>query len=229
MNPYHHPSTIIMDRARDYKIAFVTGLASGVLWFFVLKRLALAEDELLATLFALPVLFFLAAVAAHRFFGGHDRKGHIFHKVARFLMVGVLNTGIDFFVFNMFIAASGLAQGLPVVLFKSVSFLCALVNSYELNRRWTFDGDAAETRTAKEFAQFAAVTAIGFLVNVGVTAAIVGLMRPAFGLSQVRWDNVAAVAATALGLAWNFMGYKWLVFPSARRREKENSIIPDVL
>lgn len=195
---------------RDYKIAFGIGLASSVLWFFVLRHLSLShEGELVAALVAVPFLFLAGVALAHRWF-----HGHVFHKIAKFLIVGVLNTGIDFFVFDTLIVSTGLATGAPIALFKSFSFLCALFNSYELNRLWTFDGEAETSRNKREFARFAAVTLVGFFLNVGTTFLIVGLTKPLFGLSQIRWDNVAAVAATALNLIWNFAGYKLFVFRS---------------
>ncbi len=198
--------------ARDYKMALGIGLAASVLWFFVFRHLSLARGETFAALAAIPLLSVLGVALAHRWF-----HGHVFHKFAKFLIVGVLNTGVDFFVFDTLIVLTGSATGMPIVAFKSFSFLCALFGSYELNRIWTFDGEAAYSRTRKEFMRFAAVTLVGFLVNVGTTALIVGVMRPPLGFSQIRWDNVAAVAATALNLIWNFAGYKLFVFRSKGR------------
>ncbi len=198
---------------RDYKMAFGIGLASSVLWFFVLRHLSLShEGELVAALVAIPFLFTAAVALAHRWF-----HGHVFHKIAKFLIVGVLNTGIDFFIFDTLIVSTGLDAGGSIALFKSFSFLCALFNSYEMNRLWTFDGEAAKSRTRREFVSFAVVTLVGFLVNVGITFFIVDAMKPLFGLSQIRWDNVAAVAATVLSLGWNFIGYKLFVFTSKGR------------
>lgn len=208
---------------RDYKTAFGIGLVSAVLWFFVLRHLSLAhEGELVAALVAVPFLFVAGVALAHRWF-----HGHVFHKIAKFLMVGALNTGIDFFVFDTLIVWTGFATGMPIALFKSCSFLCALFNSYELNRLWTFDSEAASSRTRREFVSFAAVTLVGFLVNVGTTFFIIDSMRPLFGLSQIRWDNAAAVVATALSLAWNFVGYRLFVFTA--KGSPSDIITPNVI
>ncbi|HUZ93224.1 MAG TPA: GtrA family protein [Candidatus Paceibacterota bacterium] len=210
---------------RDYKIAFLIGIASSALWFFVLARLSfLSGVELLAVAAALPFLCMAAVAAAHALF-----SGKLFHKAVKFLMVGVLNTGIDFFVFNALIAATGENQGLFVTLFKSISFLFAMFNSYEWNRWWTFGDVAAPSRNKREFARFAAVTFVGFLVNVGSTTLIVAAAHPSAGISQVRLDNIAAGVATALNLAWNFIGYKLFVFRSAAKRTAEIIIDPNVI
>jgi putative flippase GtrA len=215
--------------AKDYKIALSIGLASAVLWFFVLKRLGFSARTLDAALIAVPLAFLLAALVAHRFFRT-GAGGAAFHKGAKFLMVGVMNTGIDFFVFNALIAVTGFDQGFPVVLFKSISFLCALFNSYELNRLWTFGGEAAASRSAKEFGRFTAVTIVGFLVNVGTVAAVLGIAAPALGFSHVQWDNIAAFVATFVSLAWNFAGYSWFVFTAPPEHRRETSLpLPDVI
>lgn len=203
--------------ARDYKAAFGIGLASSVLWFFVLRNVSLSDrGELVAALVALPFAFVAGVALARRIF-----RGRGFHKLLKFLIVGVLNTAVDFFIFNALIAATGFATGAAVPLFKSLSFACAMLNSYELNRWWTFDAEAGPSRTKREFGSFAAITAVGFLLNVGATSLIIAAMQPPFGITQVRWDNVAAAAATALNLAWNFAGYELFVFNGSKGRRSE--------
>lgn len=199
-----------MNRARDYKIAFGIGVASSVLWFFALGHLGLLSmSRLLDAVIAIPLLFILGVALAQRFF-----KGHIFHKIVKFLIVGVLNTGIDFFVFNALIILTGIDSGAFVVLFKSISFIFAIFNSYELNRLWTFDDESAPVRNKQEFIRFVTITVASFLVNVGTTTVIANMVHPIFGMSQVRWDNVAAAIATLLNFILNFTGYKLFVFTS---------------
>ena len=49
-------------------------------------------------------------------------------------------------------------------------------------------------------------------------ALVVNVIKPALGgtlfipLSDQLWVNVAALCGTAIGLLWNFTGYKFLVF-----------------
>ncbi|HVN26392.1 MAG TPA: GtrA family protein [Candidatus Paceibacterota bacterium] len=206
-------------KPREYAIAFLVGAASGALWFFVLQRLAvLAGWELVALAVAMPFLFVAGAVLARLIF----REG-IAARLIKFLMVGVLNTGIDFFIFDLLIAATGTDRGWSITAFKSVSFLCAMVNSYELNRLWAFAGESSARRTKAEFARFFAVTVVGFLLNVGTTSVLSNAVHPLFGLSQVRWDNVAAAAATVLNLAWNFAGYRLFVFNADKSAPRTTS------
>lgn len=199
-----------MTNSRDYKIALGIGIASSVLWFFALRHLAiLSESALFCAVIAIPLLFLFAVALAQRFF-----RGHIFHKMVKFLIVGVLNTGIDFFIFNALIILTGIDSGAFVILFKSVSFIFAIFNSYELNRLWTFDDESASARNKEEFIRFAIITVVSFIVNVGTTTVIATMVHPLFGMTQVRWDNIAAVVATLLNFILNFTGYKLFVFRS---------------
>jgi len=194
-------------KTTDYKNSFAIGLASSILWFFVLQHLALlSEGDLIAVVITLPFLAVLAVRLAHTIF-----RSAVFRKLVKFLVVGMLNTGVDFFIFNTLIVATTADKGLALTAFKAISFTVALVNSYFLNRAWTFDDEAAVHSKKSEFMRFALVTLVGFALNVGATTLIAD-STPPLHLTQIRWDNVAAVIATALNLAWNFVGYRLFVF-----------------
>lgn len=63
-----------------------------------------------------------------------------------------------------------------------------------------------------EFGLFLAVSIGGILINSGAVGLITGLVHPVFGLNDQLWANLAKVVATAIAMAWNFVGYKLLVF-----------------
>ena len=58
----------------------------------------------------------------------------MFGQIYRFLIVGLLNTAIDFAVFNLLISVSGIRTGLGLVLINITAVFIAIVNSYILNR-----------------------------------------------------------------------------------------------
>jgi putative flippase GtrA len=217
LNPKH------VMRTRDYRLTSIIGAVSGALWFFILMDLGLFSLALrIAIGIAVPLLCLGAVFVARRLF-----HGRTFHKFVKFALVGLLNTAIDLSIFDLLILATGVATGWwPITIFKSVGFIAALWNSYELNRQWTFDGDAAPSRTRRELAAFVVITVVGFLLNVSATSFIANFTPP-LGLSQVRWDNVAAIIATALNLVWNFVGYQIFVFNAKGR--KESIISPNVI
>ena len=141
-------------------------------------------------------------------------------QFARFVVAGFLAAAIDFGVLNFLMFLTGLAVGLPFTIFKSISFIIAATNSYFVNKFWTFGNQKAldpaaftEKKSAlKEYGQFLAVSTIGIIINVGVASIIVNGAGPQYGLEPKIWANLGAVAGAAIGLVWNFIGFKLIVF-----------------
>lgn len=129
-------------------------------------------------------------------------------QLAKFIVVGVLNTLVDLGVLNLLILITDVALGPLYVVFKSISFVAAVSNSYVWNKYWTFGSKNGET---KEIVQFFAVSVIGFLINVGFASAIANFVS-IVGVSDKLMANFGALAGTAVGLIWNFLGYKFVVF-----------------
>ena len=127
-------------------------------------------------------------------------------QVAKFVVVGLSNTAIDFAVLNALIFATGIATGMPFVIFKGTSFIIAVTNSYFWNKRWTFNSDR------KVFLQFLVIATVGFGLNVAAAAFVVNVIGPQFGLSEKIWANVGAAIGTGIVMTSNFLGYKFLVF-----------------
>lgn len=138
----------------------------------------------------------------------------IIRQAIKFVLVGILNTLVDLGVLNILILISGISSGLGYSLFKGVSFTAAVINSYFLNKFWTFKGLGAG-KAKKEFAQFLIVSIIGFGINVGVASLVVNIIGPKFGIGDKLWANVGAICATLAAMSWNFLGYKFIVFKHA--------------
>lgn len=135
----------------------------------------------------------------------------IIRQAIKFVLVGGLNTLIDLGALNLLIFLSGITAGFGYSAFKGVSFIAAVINSYFLNKFWTFN--LQKTKEAKkEFAQFFIVSLIGFGINVGVASFVVNIIGVQFGLAPKIWANVGAIIATLVGMTWNFLGYKFIVF-----------------
>jgi putative flippase GtrA len=106
---------------------------------------------------------------------------------------------------------SGIASGIYFSLFKALSFIVANVNSYFWNKHWTFVGEGSK-KAPQEFGIFFAVSIGGLLINVLSASFIVNIIGPQFGLSSEIWANVGGICASFIGMAWNFVGYKIVVF-----------------
>jgi len=128
------------------------------------------------------------------------------------MVIGFMNTAIDFAVLNLLMWATGIYSGRWIFLLNIGSVMVAVFNSYFWNKYWTFKArDAKETK--KEFLQFVLVTLVGMLINSSIVFGITTIVPLNFlGIGKEVWANLAKVAATGFSLIWNFIGYKFIVF-----------------
>ncbi|MDO8435840.1 MAG: GtrA family protein [bacterium] len=134
-------------------------------------------------------------------------------QAAKYLLIGVLATIMDLGVLNLLINISGIAAGLYFSVFKGISFIVATCSKYAGDKFWAFE-KMEKKGIGKEFGQFFLVTLVGFVINVGVASFVVNNVGPQFGLTPKLWANVGGIVAAFGGMAWNFIGYKFIVFKS---------------
>lgn len=133
-------------------------------------------------------------------------------QFSKFVLVGVVNTGIDFIILNLLIRITGITTGIGIVVLNSISFTAAVVNSYFMNKYWTF-GIKGETTKTVEASKFLLVSLIGLGINNGIVYGITDFISPLFSqIGPVFWVNIAKIVATGVALIWNFIGYKVFVF-----------------
>ena len=195
-------------KKNDIIAALVIG---EVVSLFLLAILRNIEIETGGVIFGvLPVTFPILSVFGLWVAYLISKKILIVWQIAKFVLVGALNTFIDLGVLNFLIFTSGIVSGLFYSIFKGISFTIASTNSYFWNKFWTFESKKAVER--REFSQFFLISIVGLLINVSVASLIVNIIGPQFGLSPEIWANIGAIGATFAGMTWNFLGYKFWVF-----------------
>jgi putative flippase GtrA len=119
------------------------------------------------------------------------------HRLLKFGLVGVLNTAIDFslFTFLFYIA------GWPLLLANTTGYLAGLVNSYLLNRYWTFR-DLSGPTTLGQTALYAAMNLIGLALG-NVTVYLLAALTPAW---------IAKLLTVGITFAWNYFINRRVVF-----------------
>ena len=124
--------------------------------------------------------------------------------VFRFTLVGLLNTMVDFGLFNLLILLLASPSGAALLACNAVAFLAANLCSYFCNRSWTF----ATTVSAsfKEYSAYFGISLVGLLLNSLVLWLLTG------GVVEGFWQlNLAKVGATLVSMVWNFCGYRVLL------------------
>ncbi|HTL39697.1 MAG TPA: GtrA family protein [Methylomirabilota bacterium] len=129
----------------------------------------------------------------------------------RYVTVGLLNTAIDFAVLNLLSAATGITKGNGLIPINIISFSVAIINSYFFNKYWSFD-DKSFGDHGKKFSKFMLVSIIGALANTLIVRFITTDIHPFLSLTPRLWLNAAKIIATCFTFAWNFSGYKIIVF-----------------
>ncbi|NOU73089.1 GtrA family protein [Paenibacillus sp. LMG 31458] len=114
-------------------------------------------------------------------------------------LVGAVNTSIDFAVFTLLTL-----WGWPHLLAQGISFTSGVLNSYFMNRSWTFQ---ASGDNKHQFLKFISLSAVLMLMTSGL------LISFAEHLGWPLW--ISKLAATGSGVVFNYIGSrKWVFTPS---------------
>ena len=121
-------------------------------------------------------------------------------RIVRFGCVGGLNTTIDFGIFSVLNSLFGVNY----VISQILSYSGGTLNSYFLNKFWTFNDTKVSKKTTKEIIQFIVVNS----ASLGVSL---------IGMSILLNDNsmnplVAKVISMVLAQVVNYLGYRFWVF-----------------
>jgi putative flippase GtrA len=146
------------------------------------------------------------------------RIAPVLYQFAKFGAVGTMNTFLDLGVLSAEMIVSGAASGAAYVIFKAISFLVATTNSFFWNKHWTFG--AYGRASAAETAKFYIVAAVGWGLNVLSASLVVNAFPRPDVISPPQWGIIGAMVGVAASFLWNFLGYKFFVFPRQEIQEK---------
>ena len=131
-------------------------------------------------------------------------------RILKFGSVGVLNTLVDYAVFNALV----LGAGMSVAPANVISYSTGIANSWFWNKRWTF-ADRPMRYPRLALPTFIAVNLVGLVLNTG---AVLGLQ--ALGvrigvpemMSEAVYLNIYKTLAITVSYAWNYLATKHFVF-----------------
>ncbi|MCT9851982.1 GtrA family protein [Priestia megaterium] len=115
----------------------------------------------------------------------------------KFCVVGGLNTSIDFFVFSFLSYV-----GVYYIIAQCVSYGCGVVNSYLVNRTWTFQQQGK--REKYEILKFTVLN----VFTLTVTSFLLTLFHYRFNISL----PYSKVLVTIVSVGLNYIGTKFWVF-----------------
>jgi putative flippase GtrA len=125
-------------------------------------------------------------------------------SILRFAVIGALGMPVDWCVLQLCVHF-----GTGPYVGRVIAWLCAATFTWLGNRYFTFADSRAHsfTGTAAEWGRFLAANAVGGLVNVGLYSVMLRYAPPPF-----NDINIAFVSGVLLGLVFNFVLSKKMVF-----------------
>ncbi|QSX23773.1 GtrA family protein (plasmid) [Priestia megaterium] len=120
----------------------------------------------------------------------------------KFCIVGGLNTAIDFFVFS-FLSYLGVYY----IIAQCVSYGCGVLNSYLLNRTWTFQQQGKRKR--HEFLKFTVLNVFTLII----TSFLLTVFHYKFNISL----PYSKILVTVVSVGLNYIGTRFWVFKSLKR------------
>lgn len=197
----------------DIILAIVAGLGVAYLFSGLLKGFKNLDIDLKFWQIILTIALPLLSVSAIWLAQIIGRKFLFVLQAAKFLLIGVLATLFHLGILNLLMWGSGKSQGWFYSIFVAIAFVISTAAKYWGNKFWAFE-KSEMSGVKKEMTQFYIVTLIGLGMNVGIASLIVNTIGPQFGASSVVWANIGGICAAIAVAAWNFLGYKFIVFRS---------------
>lgn len=132
------------------------------------------------------------------------------YKFIRFAMVGVFNTILDLLILNLLISLFSVTDPFIFSICKGISFIFALINSYFMNKYFTF---GKKQTSRKDFYLFILLSLIGLIVNVLVS----GILFYLFGLyPSIVPIHLVATISGIIGAIFtmfiNYFNYSYFIF-----------------
>ncbi|MFE4120116.1 GtrA family protein [Priestia sp. YIM B13486] len=121
----------------------------------------------------------------------------------KFTLVGVVNTLIDFVVYALLTTI-----GVNYILAQWVSYSAGILNSYVMNRKWTFERKEKSSR--REVISFVIVN----LITLSLTSFMLTVLYNKWGISLL----ISKLLITIVSVGINFIGTKLFVFTTKKER-----------
>lgn len=124
----------------------------------------------------------------------------------KFGLVGASNTILDFGITNVLFLIFQVTTGFGLTMISVTACMAATLNSWFLNKKWTFKGGDGS------FRKFFGVAMIGLVVNTSVFLFVARLMTTRMSVDPMLAINAAKLCGVAAALIVSFLGYRFGVF-----------------
>jgi putative flippase GtrA len=128
-------------------------------------------------------------------------------RFIRFISVGAIGAVVDFGIMNLF----SKMFSMPLILAGTISFICAIISNFLLNRFWTYPDSRSRT-LAKQLTMFFIVNVAGLAIRLPILhfleppmQRVTVLLANTVPLSpQFMGKNLTLAVAVSVVMLWNF-------------------------
>jgi putative flippase GtrA len=143
----------------------------------------------------------------------------LFFQIVRFGMVGGLNTILDLLIFNSLLWLMPTKSTTTLLVYNSIAYLLGGVNSFLLNKYWTFRDK--QKITAREVIRFAITTVFGVVCNDLFIWLISQYFHPIIADARL-WANVSKIVALCGTVLISYLGMRLWVFVQPKTYAEES-------
>jgi putative flippase GtrA len=131
-----------------------------------------------------------------------DRWHRLIRELAKFGIIGIINTVLDFIIFNLLLFIGPIKA-------QTIATTVSATTSYFMNRHWTFR-HRARSGLRREYVLFFAFNGIGLLI----TNVVLGIAKYGFGIDENDRIllNIVRFGGVGLATVFRFWAYQTWVF-----------------
>jgi len=132
----------------------------------------------------------------YNLFSLHEKYKSLF----RFMVVGCINTGVDFVTFTLMHAISGY----DALICQVAGYSVGIINSFILNKLWTFENRNSISGTTIQMYRFLFIN----IISLGISLLVLRILSVSYGLNIY----FSKLLITGIVQVMNYIGYKFFVF-----------------
>lgn len=140
---------------------------------------------------------------------------HTLKRYTKFVVVGTSNALVDLAVLNLFMLLIPNHTSIVLVAENTVAVTCAIVNSYVLNRHWTF-ADASDG-SRREFWMFVGQGVVNIALNDWILALCASYLVFSRDIPIFVSNNASKALAMFLSSSMSYFLMKGIVFRGTRK------------
>lgn len=145
----------------------------------------------------------------------------ILTQLLKFALTGITNTLIDFTVFNLLLSLTHISSGPGLLLINLLAVAAAAVNSFYMNRGFTFRATAHRAQAP----QFIIATLTGMALN-SLGVMVFSALTPIIPFPHTVTLNLGKGAGAILSSVWNFIAYRnWVFSRSVPGSDRELAVV----